>query len=80
VRERIEGMRAASALRYDPLTDQVVLVEQFRIGALGHGRGIDAEQAFVEPFAGGINTPAAIICIQWLAMNPDRRRWDWIGC
>jgi ADP-ribose pyrophosphatase len=35
VRERLEGLRAASVLLYDPRLDQVVLVEQFRIGALG---------------------------------------------
>jgi ADP-ribose pyrophosphatase len=35
VRERLEGLRAASVLLYDPRFDQVVLVEQFRIGALG---------------------------------------------
>ena len=35
VRERIERLRASSVLLYDPWEDQVVLVEQFRIGALG---------------------------------------------
>ena len=35
VRERLEKLRAASVLLYDPRLDQVVLVEQFRIGALG---------------------------------------------
>jgi len=34
VRERLEGLRAASVLLYDPRLDQVVLVEQFRIGAV----------------------------------------------
>lgn len=34
VRERMEGLQAASVLLYDPRRDQVVLVEQFRIGAL----------------------------------------------
>jgi ADP-ribose pyrophosphatase len=34
VRERLEGLRAASVLLYDPKLDQVVLVEQFRIGAV----------------------------------------------
>lgn len=33
-RERVDGYRAASVLPYDPVTDQVVLIEQFRIGAL----------------------------------------------
>ncbi len=36
IRERLEGLRAASVLLYDPKLDQVVLVEQFRIGAVGH--------------------------------------------
>ncbi len=35
VRERIERLRASSVLLYDPDREQVVLVEQFRIGALG---------------------------------------------
>ena len=35
VRERLEGLRAAMVLLYDPRLDQVVLVEQFRIGAVG---------------------------------------------
>ena len=34
IRERVEGYTAASLLPYDPVTDQVVLIEQFRIGAL----------------------------------------------
>ncbi len=34
VRERIEGLSAAAVLLYDPDLDQVVLVEQFRVGAL----------------------------------------------
>ncbi len=36
VRERMEGLRAASVLLYDPRLEQVVLVEQFRIGAMEH--------------------------------------------
>jgi ADP-ribose pyrophosphatase len=35
VRERLEGLRAASVLLYDPRLDRVVFVEQFRIGVLG---------------------------------------------
>lgn len=35
VRERLEGLSAASALMYDPLRDQVVLIEQFRVGLMG---------------------------------------------
>ncbi len=35
VRERIEGYRAAAVLPYDPLRDELVLIEQFRIGAVG---------------------------------------------
>lgn len=36
-RERIERLRATGVLLYDPERDQVVLVEQFRIGALEAG-------------------------------------------
>jgi ADP-ribose pyrophosphatase len=39
VRERVEGLRAAVVLLYDPVRDRLVLVEQFRIGALEDGRG-----------------------------------------
>ena len=34
VRERIEGLNAVSVLLYDPERDQVVMVEQFRVGAM----------------------------------------------
>ncbi|MGD8588151.1 MAG: NUDIX domain-containing protein [Chromatiales bacterium] len=34
VRERMEELQASSVLLYDPLLDRVVLIEQFRIGAL----------------------------------------------
>jgi len=39
VRERVESYRAASVLLYDPDLDQVVLIEQFRIGALENPGG-----------------------------------------
>ena len=51
-RECIEQSNAAAVLLYDPIRDQVVMVEQFRIGALGLGRGA----WLVEP-AGGIVEP-----------------------
>ena len=35
-RERVEGKHAVSVLLYDPEEDAVVLIEQFRIGAMGH--------------------------------------------
>ncbi|MCU7929061.1 MAG: NUDIX domain-containing protein [Candidatus Thiodiazotropha sp. (ex Dulcina madagascariensis)] len=35
MRERLEQLRAVSVLLYDPRLDSVVLVEQFRIGAVG---------------------------------------------
>jgi ADP-ribose pyrophosphatase len=38
-RERLEGLRAAAVVLYDPLLDRVVLVEQFRIGGLESGTG-----------------------------------------
>jgi len=39
IRERVEGFRAASLLPYDPVRDEVVLIEQFRIGALDDSAG-----------------------------------------
>jgi len=39
VRERVERLRAAAILLYDPDLDQVVMVEQFRIGAHEAGEG-----------------------------------------
>lgn len=39
VRERVERLRAVAVLLYDPDLDRVVLVEQFRIGALEKGAG-----------------------------------------
>lgn len=38
-RERVEGLQAASVLLYDPVRDEVVLIEQFRIGALEEAKG-----------------------------------------
>jgi ADP-ribose pyrophosphatase len=49
VRERVEGYRAASVLPYDPQRDQVVLIEQFRIGALEDRGG-----AWILEIVGGI--------------------------
>ncbi len=49
VRERVEGYQAASLLPYDPVTDEVVLVEQFRIGAME-----DAAGAWILEVVGGI--------------------------
>lgn len=34
IRERVEGLRSAAVLLYDPGRDEVVMIEQFRIGAL----------------------------------------------
>ena len=39
VRERVERLRAAAVLLYDPDLDRVVLIEQFRIGALEDAGG-----------------------------------------
>lgn len=158
-RERIEYLNAAAAILYDAVCDQVVMVEQFRIGALEHGRSawtlepvggvltagedasvvvkrealeeagceildlkpigayhvspgtsadrvrlfcgrvdatrargihglreedeetrvavIKTEQAIRQLYSGKIDTSAAIIAIQWLAMNRDRLRVEW---
>jgi ADP-ribose pyrophosphatase len=159
VRERLEYLNAVAAILYDANRDQVVMVEQFRIGALEHGRRawtlepvggilqtgedatevvrreaveeagckildlesigtyhvspgtsadrvrlfcgrvdatlargihglpeegedtrvavIDTEQAIGELYSGRIDTSAAIIAIQWLAMNRGRLRVQW---
>lgn len=49
LRERVEGYRAASLLPYDPIRDEVVLVEQFRIGAMEDKAG-----AWILEIVGGI--------------------------
>lgn len=51
-RERIEHLNAAAVLLYDPCRDQVVMVEQFRIGALECGPG-----AWVVEPPGGVIAP-----------------------
>lgn len=38
-RECIEGLRAAAVLPFDPVTERIILVKQFRIGALGAPSG-----------------------------------------
>jgi len=38
---------------------------------------IDTEQAIRQLYSGKIDTSAAIIAIQWLAMNRDRLRVEW---
>ncbi len=38
-RERVERLRAVAVLPYDPQLDRVVLVEQFRVGAMEQGPG-----------------------------------------
>ena len=52
VRERMEELSAASVLLYDPKRDQVVLIEQFRIGALEqaeHPWLIETVGGYLEP-------------------------------
>ena len=51
VREVFERGAAVAVLPYDPVRDQVVLIEQFRIGALAHG---DPEPWLLEIVAGVI--------------------------
>lgn len=50
MRERLEGLAAVAVLLYDPMRDAVVMVEQFRIGALEEGAGA----WLVEPAGGAI--------------------------
>jgi ADP-ribose pyrophosphatase len=47
-REVLERGHAVAVLPFDPMRDQVVLIEQFRIGALG----VVADPWLVEPVAG----------------------------
>ncbi len=49
IRERLEGYQAVSILPYDPVRDEVVLIEQFRIGALEDPAG-----AWILEVVGGI--------------------------
>ena len=51
-RERVERLEAASVLLYDPERDQVVMIEQFRIGALESGPG-----AWLLEVVGGLMKP-----------------------
>lgn len=53
MRERVEDLRAVAVLLYDPVLDCVVLVEQFRIGALEEG-----ERAWLLEIAGGVWDPS----------------------
>ena len=38
-RERVEGLRSSAVLLYDPDRDEVVMIEQFRIGAIDRSDG-----------------------------------------
>lgn len=49
VRERVESFQAASVLLYDPFLDKVVMIEQFRIGAIDDPGG-----AWVLEVIGGV--------------------------
>lgn len=60
-RERLEPMHAAAAVLYDPQSDQVVMVEQFRIGSLELG----AAAWTLEPVGGVVHAgedPAQVVC------------------
>jgi ADP-ribose pyrophosphatase len=50
-RERIERLNAVAAILYDAIRDRIVMIEQFRIGALEHGRGAWT----LEPIGGILN-------------------------
>ena len=52
MRQRLEGLAAVEVLLYDPVRDAVVMVEQFRIGALEEGAG-----AWLVESAGGAIKP-----------------------
>jgi ADP-ribose pyrophosphatase len=62
-RERVEPMHAAAAVLYDPQSDQVVMVEQFRIGALELG----AAAWTLEPVGGVVHPgedPAQVVRLE----------------
>jgi len=65
-RERIEYLNSAAAILYDALRDQIVMVEQFRIGALEHGRGAWT----LEPVGGVLRAGEdASEVVRWEAME-----------
>lgn len=69
-RERIEGLRAAAVLPFDPASERVVLVKQFRIGALGAAGGA----WLLEP-------PGGVIDDGESAEGAARREaWEEAGC
>lgn len=51
-RERLEGLSAVSVLPYDPQSDSLVMIEQFRIGAMESGEG-----AWLWETIGGYRSP-----------------------
>jgi ADP-ribose pyrophosphatase len=69
-RERIEGLRAAAMLPFDPVSERIVLVKQFRIGALESRSGA----WLLEP-------PGGVIDEGESAEEAARREaWEEAGC
>jgi ADP-ribose pyrophosphatase len=69
-RERIEGLRAAAVLPFDPLRGRIVLVKQFRIGALGAAGGA----WLLEP-------PGGVVDAGESSQEAARREaWEEAGC
>ena len=77
VRELLDRGQAAAVLPYDPVRDEVVLIEQFRIGAYEDPTGpwlIEVVAGLREP---GENTDSAYNCRQRsLPGGDDQRRCD----
>jgi ADP-ribose pyrophosphatase len=69
-RERIEGLRAAAVLPFDPARERIVLVKQFRIGALGAPGGA----WLLEP-PGGVVDPG-----ESSEEAARREAWEEAGC
>lgn len=68
--ERIEGLRSAAVLPYDPMRQRVVLVKQFRIGALDAAEGA----WLLEPPGGVIDTDESE------ESAARREAWEESGC
>lgn len=54
VRERVTRKNAVAVLPYDPIRDELVLIEQFRVGALGHKDSAKNENPWLMEIVAGL--------------------------